>query len=74
MVEDYSNYQDPIILGGIVAVIFNSLMDKVIKRIERWKLNIFYLTGREILLKIVVQTIPIYEMNIFKLLSSCITN
>ena len=46
---------------------FQSLKDKVWKRIQRWKEKLLSKGRKEILIKAVAQAIPTYTMNVFKI-------
>jgi hypothetical protein len=44
---------------------FQTLTEKVRKRVKNWKVKFLSQAGKEILLKVVVQAIPTYNMSIF---------
>lgn len=46
---------------------FKSIIDKIWKKLQDWKLKLLSQAGREIMLKAVVQAIPTYCMSVFKL-------
>jgi len=46
---------------------FQCIKDKVRNRLNNWKLKFLYQSGKEILLKEVIQAIPTYSMRDFKL-------
>lgn len=52
------------------GVIFKRIGDKVEKTLQGWKENLFSLGGKEVLVKLVAQVIPIYTMNCFRLPSN----
>uniref|UniRef100_A0A2N9G5C3 CCHC-type domain-containing protein n=1 Tax=Fagus sylvatica TaxID=28930 RepID=A0A2N9G5C3_FAGSY len=57
----------PSILGRSKKRAFNEIKDRIWKRLQGWKENLLSQAGREILIKAVVQAIPIYAMSCFKL-------
>ena len=57
----------PPILGRSKKRAFNEIKDRIWKRLQGWKENLLSQAGREILIKAVVQAIPIYAMCCFKI-------
>jgi hypothetical protein len=57
----------PALVGKSRSQAFKSIKDQVWKRMQDWKLNFLSQTGKEVLLKAVVQAILTYSMCIFKL-------
>ncbi|KAL5752846.1 hypothetical protein ACOSP7_023036 [Xanthoceras sorbifolium] len=47
--------------------LFHSIKYRVWAKLQGWNAKLFSVGGREILLKAVVQSIPVYSMNLFKL-------
>ncbi|KAK2665976.1 hypothetical protein Ddye_004550 [Dipteronia dyeriana] len=47
--------------------LFNSVKERVWKKLQSWSSRFFSSGGQEILLKAVIQSIPIYTMNLFRL-------
>lgn len=52
---------------------FKSLMDKVWSTLQGWKRNLFSVGGKEVLIKSVVQAIPMYAMGCFRLPKGILT-
>ncbi|XP_055809510.1 uncharacterized protein LOC129879800 [Solanum dulcamara] len=53
---------------------FNFILDKVCEKLQSWKRSILSRTGKEILLKTVVQAIPNFLMSLFALsIDTCLT-
>jgi hypothetical protein len=46
---------------------FKSIKDRVWRRLGDWKLKLLSQVGKEVLLKVVIQAIPTYNMSIFLL-------
>lgn len=60
--DNYNKYLDlPIVVGKSKYNSFRGLKEKIWKRISSWK------TGKEILIKSVLQAIPIYTISVFRL-------
>jgi hypothetical protein len=57
----------PPILGRSKKRAFNEIKDRIWKKLQGWKEKLLSQAGREILIKAVVQAIPIYAMSCFKL-------
>jgi hypothetical protein len=53
------------LVGKSKASEFKCIKDRIYKRLQDWKTKFLYLTGKEILLKAVIQAIPTYSMSIF---------
>ncbi|XP_042968987.1 uncharacterized protein LOC122301658 [Carya illinoinensis] len=58
------------VIGRSKASTFHSLLDRIWSRVKKWKTNSLSATGKEILLKSVLQAIPFYAMGIFLLPNS----
>ncbi|KAK2635264.1 hypothetical protein Ddye_030056 [Dipteronia dyeriana] len=56
------------------CVLFSDIKDRVWKKISSWSHRFFLSGGREVLLKAVIQAIPVYSMNLFKLSASLISD
>ncbi|CAL2232092.1 unnamed protein product [Prunus armeniaca] len=50
---------------------FNSLKERIWKKVQGWKAKLLSFAGKEILLKVVAQAVPIYMMNCF-LIPKCL--
>jgi hypothetical protein len=57
----------PALVGKSRTAAFRSIVDRVWKKLQDWKLKLLSQAGREILLKAVVQAIPTYCMSVFLL-------
>ena len=57
----------PTIIGRSKKDIFSFLKERISNKIEGWKERLLSRAGKEVLLKAVVQVIPIYMMSIFKI-------
>ena len=65
--EDCEPYPLLTMTGGRSKVnTFKGLQEKITKKVMGWKWKFISKVGREILIKIVAQAIPIYIMGIFK--------
>ena len=62
----------PSVTGRSKTVIFDSLMDRIWKKLQGWKEKLLSRAGKEVLLKSVIQTIPSYLMGVYKLPCSII--
>ncbi|KAL9680531.1 hypothetical protein QQ045_018411 [Rhodiola kirilowii] len=56
-----------ICLNGRKSELFNFIEDRMWKRVNGWKGKLLSVAGKEILIKSVVQAIPIYAMSCFKM-------
>jgi hypothetical protein len=57
----------PIVVGKSKGLAFNDIVERVSKRLSNWKVKFLSQAGKEVLLKVVVQTIPTYSMGVFQL-------
>ncbi|KAL5537605.1 hypothetical protein UlMin_045703 [Ulmus minor] len=62
----------PCFIGKNKQGLFSSIRDRVWNKLSGWKSKLLSAGGREILSKAVIQAIPSYAMNLFKLLLSLI--
>ncbi|CAA0808193.1 Uncharacterized mitochondrial protein AtMg00310 [Striga hermonthica] len=46
---------------------FATIRERILKRLQSWRINLFSSAGREILIKAVVQSIPTYFMSLFRI-------
>jgi hypothetical protein len=57
----------PAMVGKSRTAAFRGIIERVRKRLQDWKLKFLSQAGKEVLLKVVVQAIPAYCMNLFLL-------
>jgi ribonuclease HI len=57
----------PALVGKSRTKEFKSIVDRIEKRLQDWKLKFLSQAGKEILLKAVIQAIPTYSMSIFQM-------
>jgi hypothetical protein len=57
----------PALLGVDRSDSFQYLIDRIIKRINGWNEKLLSMGGKEILLKAIAQSIPVYAMSVFNL-------
>ena len=57
----------PCLTGRRKRLLFNDIKDRVWKKLQSWCSRFFSMGGREVLLKVVIQAIPAYSMNLFRL-------
>ncbi|XP_062114079.1 uncharacterized protein LOC133825106 [Humulus lupulus] len=62
----------PYYAGQSKKGLFQSLKDRIWKKLFTWKSRSFSAAGKEVLIKSVIQSIPAYSMNLFKLPASFI--
>lgn len=60
----------PALVGKNKRASFDQLKQKVWKRVQVWEAKLFSQTGREVLIKLVIQAIPTFAMSCFKLPTS----
>lgn len=66
--QRYDSYLGlPALVGRSRIAAFRSIVKRVWKRLQDWKLKFLSKVGKEILLKAVVQAIPTYCMSVFRL-------
>lgn len=72
-VEDHGSYLGlPIQFGRSKSAIFGYLKEKLTKKLVSWRSKILSAAGKEILIKVVAQAVPLYAMNCYMLpLSLC---
>ena len=58
----------PTLVGRSKYQTFSFLKDRVWKKIQGWKGRLLSRTGKEVLIKVVAQSIPTYTMGVFQLL------
>lgn len=64
----------PMSIGRSKKVVFQTIQDRVWKKIKGWKERYLSRAGREVLVKAVVQAIPMYVMQCFKIPEGVINN
>jgi muconolactone delta-isomerase len=57
----------PALVGKSRMNAFQSIKDRVWKRLQNWNNKFLFQAGKEIILKAVIQTIPTYSMSVFQL-------
>lgn len=57
----------PAMVGADQSDCFRHLIDRVIVRISGWKEKLLSTGGKEILVKSIVQAVPVYTMMVFKI-------
>jgi hypothetical protein len=55
----------PALVGADRSDCFLHFVERIIQRINGWKEKILSIGGKEILLKVVAQAIPVYAMSVF---------
>lgn len=73
LVDKHDKYLGiPSLAGRSKRVVFRELLDRVWKKLQGWKEKLLSRTGKEILLKAVIQASPTYLMGVYKIPSSVI--
>ncbi|KAL9661152.1 hypothetical protein QQ045_025974 [Rhodiola kirilowii] len=68
IVDTHSNYLGlPLIFGNKKVSLFRSIEEKMLKKTWDWKHKLLSGAGREVMIKSVLQVIPLYTMSCFKL-------
>lgn len=57
----------PLVLGRSKKNVFASIRKRVTKKKKNWKSKFLIAVGKEVLLKLVIQALPVYTMFVFKL-------
>ncbi|CAM8900015.1 unnamed protein product [Rhodiola kirilowii] len=73
LVEAHSDYLGlPMLFSNRKAALFRAIEEKAVRKISDWKHRLLSGAGREVLIKLVLQSIPIYAMSCYKIhLSIC---
>lgn len=67
-VEEHGIYLGlPIHMGSSKSAIFSFLKEQLTKKLVSWRTKILSSVGKEILIKVVAQTVPLYVMNCYML-------
>ena len=67
-VQQYEKYLGlPALVGRNKKNSFSLIKERIWKKLKGWKENLLSQAGREVLIKVVIQTIPTYTMSCFKL-------
>ncbi|KAL9679594.1 hypothetical protein QQ045_017460 [Rhodiola kirilowii] len=67
IVQAHSNYLGlPILFGNKKTQLLRSIEEKVLRKLGDWKHRLLSAAGREVLIKSVLQSIPLYAMSCFK--------
>ena len=67
-INQYEKYLGlPSLVGRNKKASFNYIKERVWKKLQGWKEKLLSQPGREVLIKVVVQAIPTYNMSCFKL-------
>ncbi|KAL9668847.1 hypothetical protein QQ045_006387 [Rhodiola kirilowii] len=67
-VQGHSKYLGlPMIFSHRKREVFKAIEERILKRIEDWKSKILSGAGKEVLIKAVLQAIPLYAMSCFKI-------
>ncbi|KAL9673209.1 hypothetical protein QQ045_029463 [Rhodiola kirilowii] len=68
IVESHTRYMVlPIIFGHKKKYLFREIEEKVSRKLGNWKSKILLGVGREVLIKALLQAIPLYAMSCFKI-------
>ncbi|CAM8948104.1 unnamed protein product [Rhodiola kirilowii] len=62
----------PLVMGQKKSEMFRCITEKIWRRISDWKCKFLSAAGREVLIKAVLQALPIYTMSVYKLPEKCI--
>lgn len=72
LIENVKGVLCPSFIGRYKRKAFQTIKERVGKKLQLWKTRFFSSAGREVLIKAVVQAIPTYTMSVFRLPSSLI--
>lgn len=72
-VEKHHKYLGiPTVSGGSKKIMFKSILDRVWRKLRVWKEKLLSRADKEVLIKAVIQAIPIYLMGVYKFLVTII--
>lgn len=60
----------PAMMGADRSDNFLYLVERVINRVQGWKVKILSSGGKEILIKAIIQSLPVFAMSVFKILKN----
>ena len=67
-IRQYEKYLGlPLLVGRNRTACFTQIKERIWGRMQGWKEKLLSQAGREIMIKAVVQSIPVYSMSVFKL-------
>ncbi|CAM8977963.1 unnamed protein product [Rhodiola kirilowii] len=67
-VPSHSKYLGlPLVMGQKKTETFRGILEKMWKRVSDWKSKLLSVAGREVLIKSVLQTLPVYTMSVYKI-------
>ena len=56
-----------LLLGGKKKACFNQIKERIWKKMQGWKERLLSQAGKDVMIKAVIQSIPTYSMNVFRL-------
>ncbi|KAL9667910.1 hypothetical protein QQ045_002279 [Rhodiola kirilowii] len=62
----------PLVMGQKKSEMFRCIVEKIWNKMSDWKCKLLSAAGREVLIKVVLQALPIYTMSVYKLPEKCI--
>ncbi|KAK1593032.1 hypothetical protein Q3G72_034794 [Acer saccharum] len=75
VVEQHTKYLGlPCVTSRRKWILFDNIKERVWNKLQSWSNRFFSGGGREVLLKAVIQSIPVYSMNLFRIPASLISD
>ncbi|KAL9676640.1 hypothetical protein QQ045_004856 [Rhodiola kirilowii] len=72
-VECHTRYLGlPLVMGQRKADMFGCIIEKAWRKINDWKCKLLSAAGREVLIKAVLQALPVYMMSVYRFPEKCI--